>query len=40
VLVALGVGSALHGKTWAGIAVLVAAVAVGLTLRTFARPRR
>jgi UDP-N-acetylmuramyl pentapeptide phosphotransferase/UDP-N-acetylglucosamine-1-phosphate transferase len=40
VLVALGVGSALHGKTWAGIALLVAAVAVGLTLRTFAGPRR
>jgi UDP-N-acetylmuramyl pentapeptide phosphotransferase/UDP-N-acetylglucosamine-1-phosphate transferase len=37
VLIALAVGSAVHGRFWAGIAGLIAATAVGLTLRTFAR---
>jgi UDP-N-acetylmuramyl pentapeptide phosphotransferase/UDP-N-acetylglucosamine-1-phosphate transferase len=40
VLVALGAGAALHGEAWAAVAGLIGAVAVALTLRTFARPRR
>jgi UDP-N-acetylmuramyl pentapeptide phosphotransferase/UDP-N-acetylglucosamine-1-phosphate transferase len=38
VLVALAVGAALHGPIWAAIAGLLAAIAVAMTLRRFARP--
>ena len=38
VLVALAVGAALHGQVWAVIAGLIAATAVGVTLRRFGRP--
>src|SRR5262249_31428702 len=37
VLVALAVGAALHGPIWATTAGLLAAMAVGMTLRRFAR---
>jgi UDP-N-acetylmuramyl pentapeptide phosphotransferase/UDP-N-acetylglucosamine-1-phosphate transferase len=37
VLIALALGAALHGTSWAGVALLIAAIAVGLTLRTFAK---
>jgi UDP-N-acetylmuramyl pentapeptide phosphotransferase/UDP-N-acetylglucosamine-1-phosphate transferase len=37
VLIALAVGSSLHGPLWAGVAFLLACAAVGLTLRTLAR---
>jgi UDP-N-acetylmuramyl pentapeptide phosphotransferase/UDP-N-acetylglucosamine-1-phosphate transferase len=39
VLIALALGSALHGTTWAGVALIIAAIAVGLTLRAFVRDR-
>ena len=38
-LIALAVGSALHGTAWAGAALAIAAAAVGLTLRAFAGGR-
>jgi UDP-N-acetylmuramyl pentapeptide phosphotransferase/UDP-N-acetylglucosamine-1-phosphate transferase len=37
VLIALALGAALHGTSWAGVALLIATIAVGLTLRTFAK---
>jgi UDP-N-acetylmuramyl pentapeptide phosphotransferase/UDP-N-acetylglucosamine-1-phosphate transferase len=40
VLIALAVGSVLHGRLWAGFAGLIAAAAVGATLRTFARGKQ
>lgn len=40
VLIALAVGAAMHGRVWAGIALAIAAAAVGWTLRTFSRRRR
>jgi len=39
-LIALAVGAAMHGRVWAGIALAIAAAAVGWTMRTFARGRR
>jgi UDP-N-acetylmuramyl pentapeptide phosphotransferase/UDP-N-acetylglucosamine-1-phosphate transferase len=36
-LIALAVGSAMHGSAWAAVAVVIAASAVGLTLRVFAK---
>jgi UDP-N-acetylmuramyl pentapeptide phosphotransferase/UDP-N-acetylglucosamine-1-phosphate transferase len=38
-LIALALGAALHGTVWAGAALAIAAVAVGLTLRAFAKGR-
>src|SRR5262249_58507602 len=40
VLIALAVGAAMHGRVWAGIALAIAAAAVGWTLRTFSRRTR
>jgi hypothetical protein len=40
VLVALAVGAALHGPVWAATAGVIAAAAVGMTLRRFARPKQ
>ena len=37
VLIALALGAALHGTSWAGVALAIAALAVGLTLRAFAK---
>jgi UDP-N-acetylmuramyl pentapeptide phosphotransferase/UDP-N-acetylglucosamine-1-phosphate transferase len=39
VLVALALGAALHGASWAAVAFVIAAAAVGLTLRAFAKGR-
>jgi UDP-N-acetylmuramyl pentapeptide phosphotransferase/UDP-N-acetylglucosamine-1-phosphate transferase len=39
VLVALALGAALHGASWAAVAFVIAAAAVGLTLRAFAKER-
>jgi UDP-N-acetylmuramyl pentapeptide phosphotransferase/UDP-N-acetylglucosamine-1-phosphate transferase len=36
-LIALAVGSAIHSTAWAGVALAIAAFAVGLTLRAFAK---
>ena len=40
VLIALAVGSAVHGRMWAVVAVAIAAAAVGWTLYIFARGKR
>ena len=39
VLIALALGSAMHTTTWAAVALVIAAIAVGLTLRAFAKGR-
>jgi UDP-N-acetylmuramyl pentapeptide phosphotransferase/UDP-N-acetylglucosamine-1-phosphate transferase len=38
-LIALAVGSAMHSAAWAGVALVIASAAVGLTLRAFAKGR-
>jgi UDP-N-acetylmuramyl pentapeptide phosphotransferase/UDP-N-acetylglucosamine-1-phosphate transferase len=38
-LIALAVGSAMHSTAWAGVALVIASAAVGLTLRAFAKGR-
>ena len=39
VLIALALGSALHSTSWAAVALVISAAAVGLTLRAFAKGR-